>query len=132
MIVAALMQFVGALLPTLIFQTFVWNGYITHNQTGEWGEGLRAVYWVAGPLAIALAIPLFFGSNAARLCSMVLCIAYPLGPVLDIYTLKEKLHGGEIFVLAFSVLGLIGGGMLLAILWFTGVTIRKEESARSA
>lgn len=104
-VIAAVVQGSGALLPTLIFLSYLHSGG---------SERWRAVWWLAGPIALTLAFPLAQGSPTARQCSKILCLLYPIGPLIDLSLLTSSLHGGEVYLLGTSVMGLLGG----ALMWF--------------
>jgi hypothetical protein len=109
-VVAAILQAIGGLVACLVFLSFVWNAYIElaryHRMDPEmW----RAGYWVLGPIALILSIAVGVGNRRARRYSRGLCVLYPVGPTLDVLTLKSSLHGGEVFLVGMAVVGALGG-----------------------
>ena len=103
---AAIIQGIGAIAPTFIFLTFVWNTYIHLTRFGHLGEGYRAVFYAPAPLALGLAVPLAMRIRKAWSASRVLTFTYPLVPLFDLITLRSSLHGGEILFLPFALIGL--------------------------
>jgi hypothetical protein len=106
-IAAAVLQGGGAVLPTALFA-----GYAT----GKAGEMWRAIFWLPGPMAIALAMPLGLGDERAKRYSAKLCLLYPIAPLLDAGTQHGSLHGGEVGFFIGIVVGLFGAAVLWGLL----------------
>lgn len=68
----------------------------------------RILFYLAGPVAIALYSPLSRGSKAARDYSLVVWILATLGPLADLLMLQGSLHGGEFIIFSLACLGALG------------------------
>jgi hypothetical protein len=116
LIIAAVLQALGALVPSAVCALFVLNGYIEVTQDHQVGEAWRALCWAIGPLALGLSVPLALGNRRALRWSRSLCFFYPLGPALDLVSLNGSLHGGETLMFAIVVVGVLGGAVVWLLL----------------
>jgi hypothetical protein len=116
-VVAAVVQAFGALIASLAFLAFIWNGYnsLAHYHQMD-PEAWRACYWAIGPIGLGLSIPVGLGNGQARRYSRALCFLYPVGPTLDLLTLKARLHGGEVGLAGMAMVGVVGGAALWVLL----------------